>query len=90
MGERPLADRIGTIKIRDLEVDAVSVEDVLISKLEMLDKGVDIEKSDQQVKIIAYLMGNKIDEDYLMDRLLKKNLWELWIRIKAEVDDYGP
>ncbi|MFQ5800651.1 MAG: hypothetical protein ACE5HH_02885 [Candidatus Hydrothermarchaeales archaeon] len=90
MGELPKADRIDTIKIRDLEVDAVSIEDVLVSKLEMLDKEVDVEKSDKQVKIIAYLLGNKIDEDYLMDRLVKKNLWELWIRIKAEVDEYGP
>jgi len=90
MGENPLAERIDTIKIKDLEVDAVSIEDILIAKLEMLERGVDTEKSDHQVKIIAYLLGSKIDEEYLMKRLVNKNLWELWTRIKAEVDDYGP
>ncbi len=63
-------------------------------KLQIIEPSEDIKKaylkkSDEQVKIIAYLLGNKIDEDYLMDRLVKNNLWELWTRIKAEVDEYG-
>lgn len=90
MGELPKAERFDAVKIRDVELDIISVEDVLISKLKMLDKGVDEGKSNAQVKVIAYLLEKRLDEKYLMDRLVKENLWELWTRIKAEVDEYGP
>jgi predicted nucleotidyltransferase len=90
MGEIPKAERIDTIKVKEVEVDIISIEDVLVSKLEMLEKGTDVEKSETQVKIIAYLLGNKINEDAIRDRLIRENLWELWTRIKAEVDEYGP
>jgi hypothetical protein len=56
----------------------------------MLEKGIDLEKSETQVKIIAYLLGDQIREEEIRDRLVRENLWDLWIRIKAEVDDYGP
>lgn len=48
------------------------------------------DKSETQVKIITYLLGNQINEEEIRDRLVRENLWDLWIRIKAEVDDYGP
>lgn len=87
MGELPVAERIDTIKIKDVEVDIVSIEDILVSKLAMLEKGIDSQKSETQVKIIAYLLGDQINEEEIRDRLVRENLW---IRIKAEVDDYGP
>lgn len=90
MGENPVAGRIDRIKIKGMEVEAISIEDILISKLKMLEKGVDAEKSDAQVKVIAYLLEERLNEKYLMDKLVKENLWELWLRIKAEVDEYGP
>ena len=61
----------------------------MVSKLKMLEKGVDSEKSDAQVKVKAYLVEKRLDERYLMDRLVKGNLLELWTRIMAEVDEYG-
>lgn len=90
MGENLKGETTDTLKIRDLEIETMSIEDILISKLEMLEKGVDTSKSDRQIKIIAYLLAGKINEEYLMKRLVNKNLWELWTRIKTEVDEYGP
>ena len=89
MGQIPRAERLDRVKIKGVEVDIVSLEDVLIDKLKLLEKGIDVEKSEKQVKIIAYLLGKHLDEEYLMRRLVKENLWELWTRIKAEVYDYG-
>jgi hypothetical protein len=90
MGEIPRAERFDIVKIKDAQVDIVSLEDVLTAKLRMLEKGVDVEKSEAQVRVIAYLLGEQVDEEYLMSRLVKENLWELWTRIKAEVEEYGP
>lgn len=90
MGENPIAERIDRIKIKGLEVETISIEEVLISKLRMLEKGVDAEKSNAQVKVIAYLLEERLNKKYLMGKLVKENLWELWLRIKAEVDEYGP
>jgi predicted nucleotidyltransferase len=90
MGQEPLAERLDTIKIKEVEVDIISIEDILVDRLKMLDKGIDVEKSNTLVKIIVYLLEKQLDEEYLRNRLIKENLWDLWTRIKAEVDEYGP
>lgn len=89
MGETPKAERLDRVKVKDVEVEVVSLEDVLIDKLRLLEKGIDVEKSERQVKVITFLLGKHLDEEYLMRRLVGENLWELWTRIKAEVEEYG-
>ncbi|WP_456473668.1 DUF6036 family nucleotidyltransferase [Candidatus Pyrohabitans sp.] len=89
MGEIPKAGRLDRVRVKDVEVEVVSLEDVVVDKLKLLEKGIDVKKSEAQVKVIAYLLEKHLDEEYLMHRLVRENLWELWTRIKAEVDEYG-
>ncbi len=89
MGEIPKAERLDVVRVKDVEADVVSLEDIIVDKLRLLGKGIDVEKSENQIKIIAYLLEKHLDDEYLMHRLVKENLWELWVRIKAEVDEYG-
>ncbi len=39
MGETPKAERLDIVKVKDVEVNVISIEDIVIEKLRLIDRG---------------------------------------------------